>query len=913
LGRDDLSEHNLLLLDGNSLINRAFYGLFGRHNLTAPDGTPTGALFAFFNMYLKLIDDVKPTHVVAAFDRKEPTFRHKIYDDYKGTRKPMPDELAVQIPLLKELLHDFGVSCLEIAGFEADDLIGTLAVIGARQMPVTIVSGDKDSFQLAAEQIVILQPVTRSGRTETENYDPQAIKARYGVSPRQFIDVKALMGDPSDNIPGVRGIGEKTAIELVSQYGSLEKIYESLDQIRPAVAKKLESDREMAFLSRELSAICLSVPMADDLDGYRLSEMNHDLLTEKLTKLGFKTLLSRLNLVSAAKPLSDRQAEVSAATADELAADLQGRQSPVALFMTPDHPLCWIDRTDRVCWLPAAERNQAWSILVKSRQLFFVYDYKTWLRDSGLKGSLQQTHDVLVAAYLLSQLDGKPDLDRLYQRVTGEQLPSSARSAPYQGDRLPRQQSLLDMPVAGGHVAPVAGTDPGDNASPDAVDAVYVRALAAIGQRQRQDLEERKLLFIADEVEFPLETILASMEKRGFALDRMVLDTLSRQMAERLDVLQQDIYRLCGKSFNLNSPKQLSEVLFDDLGLKTGKKRAGGTWSTDADELERLSGDHPVISLIVDHRQTAKLKATFVEGLIKMIDPRDGRVHTTFNQTLTATGRLSSSEPNLQNIPIRTAEGRQIRHAFIAGPGQVLIDADYSQIELRLLAHLSGDPAMIEAFVNREDIHTDTACRIFGLSADQISSDMRSIAKTMNFSIVYGISDFGLARDLGVTVRQAHKWIAEYEARYPHVRQYLDSLVAGASANGYVETMFGRRRYLAELKSPNRNIRQFGERAAMNTPIQGTAADLIKIAMVRVDRALKEAGLKAQLILQVHDELIVEAPEHEADQAAELLQQAMEGAMALSVPLVAEVCRGHSWAACKNQDDFIPPDLTAED
>lgn len=900
MGCDDLSLNNLLLLDGNSLINRAFYGLFGRHNLTAPDGTPTGALFAFFNMYLKLIEDVKPSHVVATFDRKEPTFRHKLYRDYKGTRKPMPDELAAQIPILKELLRDFGVCCLELAGYEADDLIGTLAAMASKQMPVSIASGDKDSFQLADRQTVILQPVTRSGHTETERYDPQAIKDRYQVSPRQFIEVKALMGDPSDNIPGVRGIGEKTAIELVSRYGSLENIYEALSLIRPAVAKKLEEDRAMAFLSRELSAICLSVPLDTDLDRYRLADLNREQLTARLEQLGFKTLLNRLNLESSARPLPDLKTEALAATVTELSADLQDRTDPVPLSLMIGRPVCWIDQNDQIRYLAEQDLKKAWTLLAKSQQLFFVYDYKAWLRQSGLPGSLMQAHDVLVAAYLLNQLDGKPDMERLYQRVTGSLLPSPARPAAPPDERLPEQQCLSDLMPENGQ-ADSRGHD-----EPNTDDAVHLRALAAIGKRQRQDLAERKLLYIADEVEFPLETILADMEVRGFVLDKAVLDQLSEQMGNRLESLQEDIYRLCGKPFNLNSPKQLSEVLFDDLGLKTGKKRSGGTWSTDADELDRLSGDHPVIPLIVDYRQTAKLKATFVEGLIKVIDPHDGRVHTTFNQTLTTTGRLSSSEPNLQNIPIRTAEGRQIRHAFVAAPGHRLIDADYSQIELRLLAHLSGDPAMKASFINHEDIHTDTACRIFGLTAEQVTSEMRSIAKTMNFSIVYGISDFGLARDLGVSVRQAHQWIAEYDTRYPQVRQFLDSLVASASADGYVETMLGRRRYLPELKSPNRNIRQFGERAAMNTPIQGTAADLIKIAMVRADRALKEAGLKARLILQVHDELIVEAPESEAAQAAALLQQAMEGAMELSVPLVAEVCQGQSWAACKIKDESQP-------
>ena len=874
----------LLLLDGNSLINRAFYGLYGRQNLTAPDGTPTGALFAFFNMYLKLLEDVQPTHVAAAFDRREPTFRHQMFDAYKGTRKPMPDELAVQIPHLKDLLADFGVACVELAGYEADDLIGTLAEQHAGQMPVTVVSGDKDSFQLASSRVVILQPVTRGGKTETEIYDANAVRERYGIGPEQFIDLKALMGDPSDNIPGVRGIGEKTAAELLIRYGTLEHVYASLDELRPAVSAKLRAGREDAWLSRELATICKTAPINLTADQLRLGAYNKPNLTDKLTRLGFRTLLSRLSLDEAAgKQLTSRQAAVSEATAGGLAEDLAGHPGPVALLLQPGQPLCWLDRKDQVRCLRADDTGQARAILAESEQVFLVYDYKTYLRSQPDPLRPARVHDVLVAAYLLNQLDGRPDLERLYQRVTGAVMPRPDKPEE-------KQLDLFAME-----------TDTG----PD-LNAAKTRALAAIGKNQRESIVARNLTLIADSVEFPLTALLADMETLGFAVDEKVLNHLSSQMAERLDTLQAEIYRLCGQSFNLNSPKQLSEVLFEQLGLKPGKKRSGGTWSTDAEELERLSGDHPAIPLILDYRQTAKLRATFVEGLLKAIDPADGRVHTTFNQTLTSTGRLSSSEPNLQNIPIRTAEGRQIRAAFVAAPGHLLIDADYSQIELRLLAHLSGDPEMVGAFVRREDIHTGTASRLFGVPAEQVTSDMRAIAKTMNFSIVYGISDFGLARDLGVSVREAHKLISDYETRYPKIRSYLDSLVTKAVQNGYVETMFGRRRYLPELKAANRSVRQFGERAAMNAPIQGTAADLIKIAMVLVDQALRQAGLKARLVLQVHDELIIEAPLDEAGQAADLLKSAMESAMTLSVPLVAEVSNGTSWAACKAGEEPRP-------
>lgn len=885
-----MSEQSLLLLDANSLINRAFYGLFGRQNLTAPDGTPTGALFAFFNIYLKLIEELEPTHVVAAFDRREPTFRHKLYEEYKGTRKPMPDELAVQIPILKELLDALGVCCLEKAGYEADDLIGTLSARVSDKMPVTIVSGDKDIFQLVDQKITVLQPVTRSGMTETRRYDPEAIKERYQVNPKLIIDIKALMGDPSDNIPGVRGIGEKTALALVRQYGSIESIYQSLSDIKPSVAKKLEAERDMAFLSKKLVTIERDMPIDQDLEHVKLKGIDQERLSEALTRLGFKTILDRLGFEPVQATLSDEKSQVKPAACQDLLEDLEGGGNQwIPLFLHPDKPMAWIDGEDTIRVLNETDPSSAWEAIVDSNANFFVYDLKKWLRETGRSGSPGHLHDILIAAYLLNQLDGKPDLERLYQRVTGSVWPKTDSGQESSDDR---QQSFFEEERTS------------KSSTLDAEDVVCLRAINQIGRCQRDKIKSHDIEFLADSVEFPLISILADMEQRGFSIDREFLSQLSCQMQEQLENLQEKIFQLAKKEFNINSPRQLSVVLFEDLGLKTGKRRSGGAWSTDADELERLSDDHPIIPLILDYRQTSKLRATFVEGLIKAIDPEDGRVHTTFNQALTSTGRLSSSDPNLQNIPIRTAQGRQIRQAFIARSGHVLIDADYSQIELRLLAHLSQDPAMIEAFVQYQDIHTDTACRIFGLSPEAVTSEMRAIAKTMNFSIVYGISDYGLARDLGVSVRQAHRWITEYEARYPRIRAYLDHLVDEADEKGYAETLFGRRRYISQLKSSNRNIRQFGERAAMNTPIQGTAADLIKIAMVKVNQALRKADLKARLILQVHDELIVEAPVDEAEEAGKLLKDAMESAMKLDVPLVAEVCQANRWSECKiSQND----------
>jgi DNA polymerase I len=915
-----LPEKTLLLLDGNSLINRAYFGLLGRHNLTAPDGTPTGALLACYNMFLRYSEELAPTHMVAAFDRKEPTFRHQAYDSYKATRKAMPDELAVQVPLMKDLLAASGVACLELAGYEADDLIGTLVSFGEQQgMHVFVVTGDKDSFQLVSDHVTILQPITRTGKSDTERYDLAAIKARYQVTPEQLIEVKAIMGDPSDNIPGVKGIGEKGAVELIARYGSLDGVYAALSEIKPMLAEKLATSRELAYLSRELSTICRDVPVNRDMALYQLHQPDKERLTSLLSRLGFKNTLTRLGLVASANatqpesngalPERAEQPEgESAAASLILQADLAAWKKQLvashsqsegvadrkvgALYVAADRRAAWTTDGSQVDIFTAVQLADAWAELSDRRPA--VFDYKALLHSTGLPPLAHGTHDVLVAAYLLNQIDGRPDLARIYERSTGEPLPDSLQpTAPAAGAG--KKQPLLQpaLPGLGEPAEPAELEESVDNMAANA------RIIHAIAAGQINEIADRHIEYLAYELEMPLTAILAGMEQVGFAIDSQVLDTLSAEMGERLDQLQAEIYQLCGRSFNLNSPKQLGDVLFGELGLATGKKSGSGAYSTDSEELERLAGEHPVIPLIIEHRQTAKLRSTYLEGLKKVLDPRDGRVHTTFNQTLTTTGRLSSSEPNLQNIPIRMEAGQKIRRAFVAAPGHVLIDADYSQIELRLLAHLSGDQAMIDAFVRAEDIHMNTACKIFGKSPLEITPEMRSIAKTMNFSIVYGISDFGLARDLGIPVRQAHNLIAEYEEQYPKVRQYLNGLVEAAYRLSYAETMYGRRRYLAELKSPNRSLRQFGERAAMNTPVQGTAADLIKIAMIRVDQGLRGARLAARLILQVHDELIVEAPMDEAAAAAAILKEAMEGAAQLQVPLVAEVRRGHSWADCK--------------
>ena len=949
----------LLLLDGNSLINRAFYGLFGRQQLTAPDGTPTGALFAFMNMFLRYLEQVKPSHVVVAFDRKEKTVRHDLFADYKGTRKPMPDELALQLPILKDLLDGMGIPRLEMAGYEADDLLGTLAEMGKQQdAQVFIVTGDKDSFQLVDDRVTIIWPVTRKGQSDLEIYDRQAIIDRYQLQPEQFVDFKAIMGDPSDNIPGVKGIGEKGAMQLLQAYPSLDALYDALDDLKPAQATKLRESREMAYLSKQLSKIIRDVPVNVAWQDLKKQAIQEEKLATLLTSLGLKQLMTRLDIKTQENELYSSKLAADNMTmgglqsltdwiskcvnnkntchvtsreddidnqkedTDDSKVNAHDGQNIPAVWITAQGQMLLTSDGKDTLMLPKTLMHDAWQQLSQNQIRLAVCDYKQLLHDWDLPALKCPAHDVLLAAHLLNQTDGRPDLERIYQVVTGQALlleKSEETGADYQ------EQDLLAMVDAGqqsnkkqaishdaddilnnaDHVLNDEinrEKDPADQEPADALSEADLTALGAvftIAENQVKAITERDINRLTYEIEMPLAAVLADVEKRGFAVDKDKLAKLGDVMDKRLAELQTQIHALAGSAFNLNSPKQLSEVLYQDLGLKPGKKRSGGAFSTDSSELERLLGEHPIIELIIEHRQTAKLRSTYVEGLKKVIHPEDGRVHTTFNQMLTTTGRLSSSEPNLQNIPIRMEAGQKIRETFIAAPGFILLDADYSQIELRLLAHMADDPNMIDAFVHEADIHTQTACSIFGCTADEVNTEQRAIAKTMNFSIVYGISDFGLARDLGVTVKTAHRYIQEYDAQYPMVRAWLEKQVEKAHEQGYVETLFGRRRYLHELKSTNRNVRQFGERAAMNAPVQGTAADLIKIAMVRTDQALKAAKLEARLILQVHDELIVEAPEAEAEAASLILREAMESAMKLKVPLKADVMRGYNWAACK--------------
>ena len=844
----------LVILDGNSIVNRAFYGI---RQLSAPDGTPTNGVYGFLAILRKLIDAEKPDSLCVAFDLKAPTFRHKRYDGYKAQRKGMPEELAVQIPILKEVLDEMGILRLELEGYEADDLLGTVGKrCEASGWDCCIVTGDKDSFQLISETTHVCHVKSRMGQTETKEYTPELFREEYGFEPVRIIDLKALMGDSSDNIPGVPGVGEKTAMDLVQRYGTLQHIYDKLDEldIKEGVRKKLREGRESAELSYELATICTAVPIkfepADALwhDNYKRG------LYGLFKKLGFNKFIEKWG-IEASQDTSGA-AEIShmhrsdAPTYDELCKAVKTAE---LIAVTAGENLDSLEICDgktvyTAHWSALGDDYDKLLRLVFSDGVKKVSHNVKELMSRLLAEGLPLdgfVYDTALAAYLLDATESDYDLHRVSMRYCGAELSGA--------------------------------------------EAIY--RLKPVTEEKLKELQMDKLYY---EIELPLCRVLAEMQDTGFMVDRMALSAFGDSLTGSIDALRNEIYKQAGGEFNINSPKQLGEVLFERLVLPAGKKTKTG-WSTNADVLEKLRGKHPIIDMILDYRMLTKLKSTYADGLLKLIDP-DGRIRTNFQMTVTATGRLSSTEPNLQNIPVRKELGAQIRKMFIASEGKVLVDADYSQIELRLLAHISGDEHMQAAFMSGEDIHRVTASQVFNTPLSEVTSLQRSRAKAVNFGIVYGISSWSLAQDIGVFPNEAKAYMDAYLEKYSGVREYMKNIVEKAKAEGYVKTLYNRRRALPELKSSNFNMRSFGERVALNMPIQGTAADIIKLAMVNVYNRLKAEGLESKLILQVHDELICECPEHEAQRVAELLSEEMSGAAKLSVPLTVDAKIGHSWA-----------------
>ena len=846
----------LLVIDGNSIANRAFYGI---KLLTTKDGRYTNAIFGFLNIMNSLLRECEPDEVAVAFDLKHPTFRHEMYDGYKGTRHAMPDELAQQMPILKELLTDLGYRQVSAKGWEADDILGTLAAAcEARSDDCFLATGDRDSLQLVSETTTVLLATSAMGRSKTETMDLDAIHEKYGIEPKQLIEVKSLMGDTSDNIPGVKGIGEKTAMTLVKNFGTLDSVYDHLDSpiIKPRQRENLLACREDAYLSHTLGTIRTDAPIDTAEGAYKVTEGNKPAAVRLMQELEIQTLITRFGLdgiVPEQDP--DTLPEVDAAIAT-LPAEPSGhyllaaRPAVLGKKSVIVQPEAWYAVQDTTVY-PLSEEELV-SLLDDPRVTLDVFDSAPLYARAMAAGSWGSSivWDGKLAAYLL-------DASASHYLLTTLATSYHARSA-FSCEEYPDAGFLADL---------------------------FARMKAEITENGEDDLYNN--------IEFPLAQVLADMTRTGILVDREGIEAFGVQLRQELDQVLTRIEMEAGTSdFNPNSPKQLGTLLFDTMGLRHGKKTKNG-WSTDAETLEKLR-DIPLVEDILQYRACQKLNSTYVEGLLKVIG-EDGRIHSTFNQTEARTGRLSSDNPNLQNIPIRTELGSQLRAYFVAKPGCVLVDADYSQIELRILAHITGDEHMQQAFLNGEDIHRSTAAKIYGIPQSEVTPRLRSSAKAINFGIMYGKGAYSLSKDIGVTVKEADAFLKNYLAAFPSVSGYMDKTIADAKANGYVSTLFGRRRTLPELASTNFNVRASGERMARNTPIQGTAADVIKLAMVRVWKRLRDEKMASRLILTVHDELIVEAPEAEAEQAARILREEMEGCVQYAVPLSTDVHAGKNW------------------
>lgn len=873
----------LLIIDGNSILNRAYYGI---RPLTAPDGTPTNAVYGFLNILLKHLDEESYDYLCVAFDVKEKTFRHKRYELYKAQRKPAPEDFLVQLPLMKEVLAAMNCMCMELPGYEADDIIGTVSKIcDQSDVECNILTGDKDDLQLISDNTTVKLVVTRMGRTTTTDYHPEQFREKYGIEPSEFIDVKALMGDASDNIPGVAGVGEKTAMSLIQNYKNIDYIYEHIDEleIKEGVRNKLKNDRDNAYLSYELATIDRNAPIDFDFSAAVRGDYNESELAALFTRLNFRSFISKLKLDKAAEAAeatdtiegigksADFKDLISAArAAKKVAYTLSGNR----LFIKPpkgDVIYADADKEDLKEFFGDSEISKVGYDI--KEDIIAVSEYGIDAPESPFRA---MTFDVMLAAYILDPTQSSYPIDTLCTKYLSAYL--DCDDSADGGEQL----SMLDV------------IEPSSDKTQLIINRVY--AIERLAEKMADEIEKNGQHYLYYDVELPLTEVLARLQLRGMYVDRDELTDFGRMLDDRINLLCDEIYSLAGEEFNINSPKQLGVILFEKLELPFGKKNKSGGYSTNAEILEKLCDKHEIVEKVLEYRQLAKLKSTYVTGLSSVVNPKTGRIHSHFNQTVTNTGRLSSTEPNLQNIPVRTPLGREIRKMFIAEKdGWTLIDADYSQIELRVLAHIADDSAMKQAFLDNEDIHTQTAATVFKTPVDEVTPLMRSRAKAVNFGIVYGIGAFSLAKDIGTSRAEAQQYIDEYLAHYGNVALYMNQVIESAKECGYITTVLGRRRYIPELSASSHQLRMFGERVAMNAPIQGSAADIIKIAMVNVDRRLAESGLSARLVLQVHDELIVESPESEKDAAAAILKEEMEKAYKLSVPLIVDMNSGKSW------------------
>ena len=884
----------LMALDGNSIVNRAFYGV--SQNLTTRSGQPTNAVLGFLNILNKQLEDSKPDALCVTFDRKAPTFRHLAYEGYKAQRKGMPEELASQMPILKDVLSAMNIPMYELDGWEADDLLGTIAAKDAAAgWDTEIVTGDKDSLQLITEHTTVRLVSTRMGQTTTKEMTPEAFRGVYGFDPIHIVDLKALMGDSSDNIPGVKGIGEKTAMALLAQYPAIDDLYAHLDELglKPAALKKLTDGERDARMSYDLATIHTDAPIDFKPEDCVRREVDNARLYQLFLELEFSKLIDRYHLTAPqGEGQAEEKTEVFSVCTSEIVTHRARMEELLSLWRTKERVnVLALPSLDVICveYELSPEENSAVLFMADRLDCYndflrglFVPDIKkashgvktlcrTLLEEGIAPGGF--VFDTEVAAYLLAPTDGSYNLEKLGLTYYNHQF---AKASDYLNEGA--FGPLADLAVSGGALMS------------------HCALIGALAETLTQRLKELDMWELYQTVELPLCTVLAEMEVEGFLIDRKALTEFGQMLSGRIDQVQTDIYELAGETFNINSTQQLGRVLFEVLGLPSGKKTKTG-YSTSAEVLDKLRGQHPIIENILEYRQLTKLKSTYADGLGKVIAP-DGRIHTSFQNTVTATGRLSSTEPNLQNIPVRTELGAQLRKMFVAPAGKVLVDADYSQIELRLLACMARDRAMIDGFNHGEDVHTITASQVFGVPVEEVTPLMRRSAKAVNFGIVYGISAFSLSQDIGVTVAQAKEYMEKYFRHYSGVKAYMDHVVEQARQDGYVTTLFGRRRWVPELKSSNFNTRSFGERVALNAPIQGTAADIIKLAMIRVRDRLRAERLEGRLVLQVHDELIVECPERETERVCALVKEEMEAVAAQRLPvrLLADTAAGKTWA-----------------
>ena len=911
----------LIVVDGNSIMNRAFYGIMGSKMLMTKDGTYTNAVYGFLAIIFKVIDELQPDYIAVAFDLKAPTARHKMYDGYKSNRKGMPNELAEQMPIIKDILKYMNISIIEKEGYEADDILGTLAKIGEQQgLEVTILSGDRDTFQLATDKVTIRIPRTKAGKTEVDNFDRNKVLEIYGVEPKQLIEVKGLQGDASDNIPGVPGVGEKTALNLIKEYSSIEELYKSIENGTATVKGKLKenliNNKDLAELSKFLGTINVEVPIDEKIEDLKVKEWNNKEVLNIFKELNFNRFIDRFDLNNFQEKKETKNLfEIkdidinNKENTDNLISTIQKQGKLIYYFgKTIDKQSNNIVKKQiNSISILNKESNEVYYINIK-KITDFLGKFKNIIEDEKIEKygfSVSEDYvllmendvhltkiiyDAEIAGYVLNPTN-KPTMQNLASEYLNIDIDELILNNSNMGEKKESKQINLFDTLSNSNKEQEEGCDKFKN-------ALYAFCIGNLSSITLQKLKEINSIDLFNNIEMPLVEVLSQMQINGMYVDKNELIEIGNKLKEKLEILTNEIHELADEDFNINSTQQLGKILFEKLKLPIIKKTKTG-YSTDVDILEKLKKEHPIIEKILEYRSLMKLNSTYVEGLLPYINEKTNRIHSFFHQTITATGRISSTEPNLQNIPTRIELGKQLRKVFKPKEGYIYIDADYSQVELRVLAHISKDENMMQAFLHDEDVHKQAASKVLGIPIEEVTKEQRSSAKAVNFGIVYGISDFGLSEQLGISRKEAKNYIEQYLEKYSGIQKFMNDIVEEAKEKGYVETLFHRRRYIPELKSNNYMVRQFGARVAMNTPIQGTAADIMKIAMISIYRKLKEQNLDAEIVLQVHDELILECNINQKDIVAELLKESMENAIKMDVPLKVETSEALNWYEAK--------------